>query len=395
MSRYIANPYFQPETFWAQALIEAFEADDIGELHRSLIEYRPTPLIELPGLAGKLGVGRVAVKDESHRFGLKAFKALGATYACYRFVKDYLRERGRACPPAAEFYRSTDILRPGEVTFCTATDGNHGRGVAWTARKLGQLAVIYMPLGTVPARIENIRNEGAEVRVVDGNYDAAVTRCAEDATTNGWQIISDTSWSGYEQIPRRIMAGYLTLFREIAAVTGANDRFDIVLVPGGVGALAGAAAFYYRRETASPQTRLVAVEPLEAACLLESIESPGGEPVVAGGRLDSIMAGLNCGLASPVSWPLIKSGFDAFLAVSDDACVEAVRTYRRPEPGDPRLISGESGAATLAGLLALVGDDMAEARGQLGVGPVSSILLLSTEGDTDPVGYQRIVTSIE
>ncbi len=387
MNRLVVNPYRQSDPVWDTSLKEAFEADDITNLHRSLPEYCPTPLVELPGLAKKLGVGRIAVKDEAHRFGLKAFKALGATYACYRFVKRYLEEQGRACPSAADFYSGAEPLEPGEMTFCTATDGNHGRGVAWTARKLGQPAVIYMPSGTVPARIENIRHEGAEVVVTDGNYDDAVTRCSEDAAANGWQIISDTSWPDYEEIPRWIMAGYLTLFREIR-----TGRFDLVLVPGGVGALAGTAAYYYRSEFALPATKLVAVEPIEAACLLESIASPDGEPVMAGGRQDSIMAGLNCGLASPVAWPLIKFGFDAFLAVSDLACAEAVRSYYRPEADDQCLVAGESGAATLAGLMTLAGSrDPAGARETLGLGPRSSVLLLNTEGDTDPAGFERLV----
>jgi diaminopropionate ammonia-lyase len=392
MTRLVVNPFRQPDPAWDETLMDAFEANDIADLHRSIPEYKPTPLIELPGLARKLGIGLIAVKDEAHRFGLKAFKALGATYACYCFVKRFLEERGRVCPPVTEFYQSSYELKPDEITFCTATDGNHGRGVAWSARKLGQPAVIYMPSGTVPARIENIRNEGAEVVVVDGNYDAAVIRCSEDAAANGWQIISDTSWPGYEEIPRWIMAGYLTLFREIQASLADASQFDLVLVPGGVGALAGTSAFYYRHELAAFDTRLLSVEPIEAACLLESIESPGGEPVKAAGRQDSIMAGLNCGLASPASWPLIKFGFDAFLAVSDEFCGEAVRTYYRPEPDDSQIISGESGAATLAGLLALMrSDDLTVDRESLGLDKTSSILLFNTEGDTDPAGFERLV----
>lgn len=370
-----------------------FGSSDIGDLHRSIEGYRPTPLVELSSLAGNLGVDRIFVKDESHRFDLKAFKTLGAAYACYRHVRGYLDRQGRACPEAREFYRRPDTLEAGEMTFCTATDGNHGRGVARTARLLRQRAVIYMPAGTVPARIDSIRGEGAEVVVVDGTYDDAVTRCASDAEANGWQVISDTSWPGYEEIPLWIMAGYLTLFREIEAVAPDAGPINLVFVQGGVGALAGAAAWYYRKACPQPEPRLVMVEPTQAACLLESIESAGALPTMSRGRQNSIMAGLNCGFPSHVSWPLIKQGFDAFLAISDNRCVEAMRLYYHPLGSDTRIVSGESGAAGLAGLLTLLGDEsMSEARRSLAVGSTSTVLLLNTEGDTDPVSFRRLVS---
>jgi diaminopropionate ammonia-lyase len=392
MLRYTSNPYFREQPCWASPVAEAFESTDILELHRSIPEYQPTPLAERPDLARDLGVGRVLVKDEGHRFGLKAFKALGAAYACYRFLREYLQKHRRNCPPATGFYRTKLALHPSELTLCTATDGNHGRGVAWVARKLEQKAVIYMPSESATARIDNIRKEGAEVVVVDGTYDEAVRQCMENARAGGWQIISDTSWPGYERIPRWIMAGYLTMFREIEAALEPDVRIDSVIVQGGVGALAGAAAWYFRRESRWPNAILISVEPVEAACLLESISSPAGEPVQSRGRQDSIMAGLNCGFPSPAAWPLIKEAFNLFLAVSDDFCLDAMRRFYYPSGSGPRIVSGESGAAGLAALLALAKDESAaDARTGLDLGVGDTVLLINTEADTDPIGFQRCV----
>jgi diaminopropionate ammonia-lyase len=392
MARFAPNPYLQSTPQWGHEYGAAFDYGDTGALHSSLENYSPTPLVELPVLAARLGLGRILVKDEAHRFGLKAFKALGATYAIYRHLQSYLLEKGCPCPEASEFYVRGGVLGAGDLTFSTATDGNHGRGVAWTARLLNQKAVIYMPTGSVAARIENIRSEGAEVVIVEGTYDDAVTRCAEEAAAHGWHIISDTSWPDYDEIPRWIMAGYLTLFREIVAASESVAGIDLVIIPGGVGALAGAAAWFFHKICPPPRPKLLMVEPEQAACLLESIESPGGNPTLSRGRQDSIMAGLNCGYPSPMSWPLIKAGFDMFITISDARCVDAMRAYFHAEEPDPAIVSGESGASGLAALLTLTDlDEVAEARRLLGLGRESFVLLINTEGDTDPAGFQRLV----
>ena len=373
-----------------KTIYEEFNPDsrDVRSLHRSLEEYSPTPLTALPNLAKKLGIGTIQVKDESHRFGLKAFKALGSTYAIYRFIREHLESVGRECPEAGLFYRSQNIIQPETFTFCTATDGNHGRGVAWVARLLHQKSVIYMPGNSVPARIDNIRHEGADVRVVDGDYDAAVSQCRKDAESHGWQIISDTSWPGYEKNPQWIMAGYFTLFEEISDQSDTIP--DIVIVQAGVGALAASAGYYYRSRYPDRDIKLVSVEPLQAACVLESIER--GEPVISGGRQDSIMAGLNCATPSITAWPIIKDSFDLFLSIPDDFAREAMRLYYHPEGNDTRIISGESGAAGLAALLALVQDEeLVGAREYIGIGSESDVLLLNTEGGTDPGSFGAIV----
>jgi len=384
------NSFYQTLPQWLP--VDRVELSDsrVQIVHRSLPEYRPTPLVRLPGLAGELGVGKILVKDESHRFGLKAFKALGATYAIFRFL---LEELGDDNVSPADFYRSKE-LPPGQYAFCTATDGNHGRGVAWAAAKLNQMAVIFMPRGSVRARVEAIRTEGAEVHVVDGDYDEAVRQAIAAAAENGWHVISDTSWDGYEQIPRWITAGYFTLFAEIDEALNPGEEIDLAIVPAGVGALAAAAAWHFRGLRGPGKVKLVSVEPLEAACMLESIRTPDGHAVVCRGRLDSIMAGLNCGTPSRIAWPVIRDNYDLFLAVDDDYCRRAVRAYYNAERGDPRIIAGESGAASLAGLLAMLDRGApGELRRQLGLDSHSTVLLLNTEGPTDPDGFQRILQS--
>jgi diaminopropionate ammonia-lyase len=350
---------------------------EVRAFHRALPGYAPTPLVSLPELARALRVRSVQVKDESQRFGLNAFKALGASYAIYRFLKSRWPEI------SPQTFLSPDaVSRLPAITFTTATDGNHGRAVAWTAARLHQKAVIYVPGNTVPARIEALRGEGAEVVVVDGNYDETVRRAARDAETYGRQVISDTAWEGYTEIPRWIMAGYQTLFAEIdeqGATPGA------VFLQAGVGGLAYAGTAHYLRAERAPQ--LISVEPLDADCLLESIASPDGSARTAKGKQDSIMAGLNCGTPSLAAWPLLRVGMDAFLAVDDDYAREAMRRL-----AVQKVVSGESGAAGLAGLVALTAEpDLAKARQMLGIGSESDVLLISTEGATDPVSYQRIV----
>lgn len=391
MCQLFLNPYRLKKPDWEEDICLFFENRDILDLHRSLPEYEPTPLICLPDLAKNLGIKQLYIKDESFRFGLKAFKALGSTYAIYRMINDYIREQNGPEVTANNFY-SNSFLRPNEFTFCTATDGNHGRAVAWAARKLRQKSVIYMPGNSVMARIENIESEGAKVIVVDGNYDKAVRLAADDAKNNGWQIVSDTSWSGYEKIPRYIMAGFLTMFREIHQELEEAVDIDAVFIQAGVGALAASASWFYNREYDLSNPKLISIEPTNAACLLESIKSLDGIPVSFNNDQNSIMAGLNCGTPSPAAWPFIKTGFDLFMSVSDEYCIDAMQKYYNPTGKDRQIVSGESGAAGLAGLMALFNHEPSETiRSKLGLGDESTILLINTEGDTDPVAFDTLV----
>jgi diaminopropionate ammonia-lyase len=275
------------------------------------------------------------VKDESHRFGLNAFKALGASFAMHR------------------------IARPATI-FSAATAGNHGRAVAWAARLLGCSAKIFVPSITIPARIENIRKEGADVQVVDGSYEDAVRRCDVQSRSHGWQVISDTGYPGYMEIPKWVVEGYQTLFLEYEEQR--DEIPDAVFIQAGVGGLLSAAVDHFRSRASSP--RIISVEPDAADGLLESISSPHGEPRASRGAQDSIMAGLNCSEVSLTAWPSIRRGVDAFLAIEDRLALDAMSLLR-----GAGIDSGESGAAGLAGLLAL--RDRFQG---------SRVLLINTEG---------------
>jgi diaminopropionate ammonia-lyase len=366
-ARLRANPFY--EAVVPAGLVPSLD-EDVTAFHRAIPGYAPTPLVALPALATGLGLGEVWVKDESRRFGLDAFKALGASYAIPRFL------RGR------------DGRR---WTFATATAGNHGRAVAWTARMLGHRAVIFVPGHTAPARLAALRGEGAEVVVVDGGYGDAVARAAEESARQGWQVISDTAYPGYVEIPGWIMTGYTTLFAEASAqlaAEGGSDP-DVVLLQAGVGGLAWAGTCFCVRRSGAKRPRLVAVEPIEADGLGESIASPAGEIAGTRGRLQTIMAGLNAATPSLAAWPLIRAGMDAFVAVDDGYAEEAMR---RLHAASPRIVAGESGAAGLAGLLALCSEPaLAEARRRLGLGRSARVLLINSEGATDPDSYRKIV----
>jgi len=367
---------------------------DMLAFHRALPGYAATPLRELPDLAYRLGLGAIRVKDESARFGIKAFKALGASYAIYRFLKKKWQERFTA-PFSVETFRDERALAAlGAFTFCAATDGNHGRAVAWTARRLGQKAVIYMPADSVAARVENIRGEGAEVVLVPGTFDLCVERCAADAARNGWQAISDTAYPGYREIPGWILLGYTSIFAELEGVLHGPERagVDVVILPAGVGGLAAAGAFYYAKRYGAARPCLICVEPVSSDCFLESVRFGQGRALPTRGRQTSIMAGLNCGVPSPLAWPIVRDAFPFFLAVGDSWAEQAMRRYYHPLGMDPRIVSGESGASGLAALLALTqSDKLAAVRSRLPLNQDASVLLINTEGDTDPVNFQKIV----
>lgn len=394
MCEYAFNELCQPRPEWPGAEYAFLKDSGMLDFHRSLPGYGPTPLLELPALAAHLGLGAVLVKDESRRFGIKAFKALGASYAMYRFLKKKWQERFTAPFTPASFQDPAALARLGAFTFCAATDGNHGRAVAWTAKKLGQKAVIYMPAASVAARVESIRGEGAEVVLVGGTFDDCVRRCAGDAAQNGWQAISDTAYPGYREIPGWILLGYTTIFAEMEGVLHQPRQagVDAVILPAGVGGLAAAGAFYYSEAYGDERPFLICVEPVSSDCFLESVRFGMGQPLQTRGKQTSIMAGLNCGVPSPLAWPIVRDAMPFFLAVGDPYAEAAMRRYDHPLGSDPRIISGESGSSGLAALLALTGSEkLAAVRSELPLGPVSRVLLINTEGDTDPLNFKKIV----
>ncbi|MBN1808430.1 MAG: diaminopropionate ammonia-lyase [Planctomycetes bacterium] len=357
------------------------------DFHTELPGYAPTPLVELRSLAAELGVGRLFLKDESKRFDLKAFKVLGASYAIYRWVAKRCAELGIDTNPR-EFLSGRAIKAVGPVSFTTATDGNHGRAVAWTAGLLKCPAVIYVPDGTAAARTSAMEELGANVITVKGDYDDAVKTAAEEAGKYGRQIISDTSWEGYTEVPGWIQEGYFTLFHEAAAQMAERGVAlpDVILVQAGVGALAAAAAGYY---PGGPV--LISVEPVEAACLFESVQGDDGTSRRAAGNGRTIMAGLNCATPSSIAWPVIRDRFEAFAAIGDEWASTAMRRLAHPRGQDAAIVSGESGAAGLGALAALMKEVPDEARA-VGLNEKSVVMVINTEGDTDPEKYNEIVS---
>jgi diaminopropionate ammonia-lyase len=394
---FLANPAAREETP-AHALTTAFNPDAARRarrFHRSLPGYEPTPLVALDGLAADLGIAKLWVKDESKRFGLNAFKVLGASYAVVSAAAEHLEldaedaEQGAFADPAVRSRLET-------ITVCTATDGNHGRAVAWAAQRLGCQAVVYMPRGTAKARFEAIAAHGASVSILDTTYDGAVERAAADATRNGWLLIQDTAWPGYEDIPQRIMKGYLTILDEsLEQLRGQTPTH--VLVQTGVGSLAGAVQAQLHELWGGGRPVVAVVEPTQAGCCYASLAAgaPAG-PVSVPGDGATIMAGLACGTPSTVAWDILRDYTDVFLVCSDEVAKTGVRALARPRPGDPPLVSGESGAVTAGLLVAILAPNsqatFADAIEALMLDVDSRVLLLSTEGDTDPDSYRRIVS---
>ncbi|MFT5170772.1 MAG: diaminopropionate ammonia-lyase, partial [Candidatus Marinamargulisbacteria bacterium] len=350
----------------------ALKESDSLTFHQALATYQPTPLESLPNLAKQLNIGKLWVKDDSKRFGLNAFKALGASFAIHRTLLN------------------SSTKNP--TTFCTATDGNHGRAVAWSAAQFGHKSVIYVPDSTVEARIQNIKNEGAEVIIFEGNYDESVKKAYETATENNWVFIQDTAWKDYVDIPCDIMAGYLTQFIEMESQINTPDipQIDFVFLQAGVGSWAAAAIWYYVNRYQENSPTFICVEPTTTDCFFESILN--GKISATKGSQKTIMAGLNCGTPSSLAWPFLKFGVTAFLRIEDEWANKAMKIFYHPQKNDPEIISGESGAAGLAGLLALQLDPrFLSAKTTLGLTNTSRVLVINTEGDTDPEAFQETV----
>jgi len=357
--------------------------------HRRLPGYEETPLVDAPGIAEALGVGTVWVKDESARLGLPAFKILGASWAVYKALEERLP--GGAFGDWETVEELEEKLEPlRDLDLVAATDGNHGRALARVAGLLGLGARIFVPEEMVAARREAIAGEGAEVVVVKGTYDEAVERSYEEAGERGL-VVSDMSWPGYERIPSWVIEGYSTMLWEIddELETRGEAGPDLVVVQVGVGAFAAAVTRHFRGPQRSRYPKLVGVEPAGAACLLESVAA--GRIVSVPGPHDSIMAGLNCGRPSLVAWPAVSRGIDVLVAVDDEPAREAMRLTAASG-----IVSGETGAAGLGGLLELLrrgweSPGQEEARRALGVGGESRVLLFNCEGATDPDRYRELV----
>lgn len=361
--------------------------------HRQIPEYRITPLKSLPHLAMMQNVGGILVKDESQRLSLNSFKVLGGSFAIYRFIKSRLNLDSREMT-LAELKSAELRTKLGTITFAAATDGNHGMGIAWSARQLGFDSVIYVHKHTTAPRIRAIERNGATVVTIDGTYDDAVRQVNRDARENGWQVISDTSWEGYEDIPKWVMQGYTTMFSEIQEQLAALGivKPSHVFVQAGVGALAAATIGYYRQLFATDCPRFVVVEPVNAACLYQSATIADGNAHGFEGALNTMMAGLACGDPSPLAWKILRDYTDAFIMCPDYVAAKGMRVYGTPLEGDPFIVSGESGAVTLGALMFTMSrPEYTSLRESLDLGEDSQVLLLNTEGNTDPDDFRKVV----
>ena len=369
------------------------QAQTVRHFHQSFPEYSVTPLVELKSLAEELGVSNIFVKDESYRFGLNAFKVLGGSYAI-------AKEIGIRMGISEEELTLARLLQPdvqarlGQLRFVTATDGNHGRGVAWTAKRLGHRAVVFMPKGTAAERLENILKLGAEASITDCNYDDSVRLARQYAAEHEGIVVQDTSWEGYHNVPLHIMQGYTTMGAEIVEQLAAyGDQAPThVFLQAGVGAMAGAMAGFIADYYKEARPVITIVEPTKADCLYRTALANDGKLHIVDGALDSIMAGLCCGEPCSIGWQQLAAYADNFVAVPDKAAALGMRVLGNPVGNDAAVVSGESGAAGLGlAVAALRERDLAQLKGSLQLDAESVILCISTEGATDVANYRRIM----
>lgn len=369
------------------------QAQKVRSFHQSFDEYSITPLVQLNALAQELGVKGIYVKDESYRFGLNAFKVLGGSYAIAREIGNRLG-LAEAELTLAKLLAPEVKERLGTLTFVTATDGNHGRGVAWTAQRLGHKAVVFMPKGTAVERLENIRKLGAEASITDYNYDDSVRLARKYAAEHNGIVVQDTSWEGYEDVPLHIMQGYTTIGAEIVeqlAAYGAVKPTHVFL-QAGVGAMAGAMVGFIANYYKDARPIITIVEPNEADCLYRTALANDGELHIVDGALDSIMAGLCCGEPCSIGWQQLAAYADNFVAMPDKAAALGMRVLGNPVGSDAAVVSGESGAAGLGlVVVALRERELAQLKASLRLDAESVVLCISTEGATDVVNYRRIM----
>ncbi len=367
------------------------QAKRANTFHTSFPEYSQTPLVDLRDLAGMLGVAGIYVKDESPRFGLNAFKVLGGSYCIGRYIAQRLGA-DISQMPYKELISRKVREKLGDITFITATDGNHGRGIAWTASKIGQRSVVLMPSGSSAERLENIRALGAEASITDLNYDDTVRLASAIAEEKGWVLVQDTSWPGYETLPLWIMQGYTSMGYEIV-----RQLEDIkpthIFLQAGVGAMAGAmAGFFASYYGAGKRPRVIVVEPDRADCVYRTALAGDGRLHRVEGELQTIMAGLACGEPCTIGWSVLEKCADAFVSIPDNIAAKGMRMLANPLGNDKRIISGESGAAAFGlAMVTLMCQDMEDLKERLRLDSTSRILCISTEGDTDKENYRHIV----
>lgn len=375
------------------SILQGFSKEIIEQIHTfqaSHPDYTKTPLISLSNLANHLQLGNVFVKDESKRFGLNAFKVLGGIYVVGRYIAELLDEEFSSLTVGQ---LSTEEMkkRTGEIVFASATDGNHGRGVAWAARELGHKAVIYLPKGAAEERVQAIRREGAEAVVTDVNYDESVELIAKNAKEKGWVVVQDTAWEGYEEIPHWIMQGYATLTKEISEELQEKKPTHIFL-QAGVGSYAAAVVASFKQLYGEESPKFILVEPHEANCYYLSILAGDHSYCTVDGDLNTIMAGLSCGVPNPRAWEILKNEIDLSISADDKVAALGMRLLGNPLETDERIISGEAGAVTAGLIYTLLTDSKYESLNkQLQLNEEANILIINTEGDTDQTHYREVV----
>lgn len=370
-------------------------AKKVNAFHKSFPEYSITPLVNLKNLASYLGIKNIYVKDESYRFGLNAFKVLGGSYAIGNYIAKRLNMDITDLP--YEKMISTEIREKiGDLTFVTATDGNHGRGVAWTANRLKQKSVVYMPKGSSQERLNNILALGSNASITDMNYDDAVRLANKNAEKFGWVMVQDTAWEGYEDIPLWIMQGYTTMaYEAVEQLKARNEEKPThIFLQAGVGAMSGGITGFFADlyGDGDDHPTVTIVEPNKADCIYRTAEADDGKLHFVKGDMNTIMAGLACGEPCTIGWKVLHDHADNFLSVPDFVAAKGMRILGNPMRGDEKVISGESGAVTL-GLVAEVmqNQSLDWLRRQLKLDENSVVLCFSTEGDTDRENYRRIV----
>ncbi|MCD8121178.1 MAG: diaminopropionate ammonia-lyase [Clostridiales bacterium] len=367
------------------------EAKQAIRYHEAFPGYSQTPLADLSTLAKEVGVDGIYVKDESYRFGLNAFKGLGGSYCIGRYIANQLGID--ISELSYEKITSEESKKKiGELTFVTATDGNHGRGIAWTAHILGQKAVVFMPKGSAQERLQNIRALGADASITELNYDQTVAYAAECEKKYGWVLVQDTAWDGYETIPGWIMQGYTTMAYEAVRQLGEVKPTHIFL-QAGVGAMSGALtgffADYYGKED---MPVITIVEPTKADCIYRTAEANDGTLHIVEGNMNTIMAGLACGVPCTIGWDVLSRYASNFAAIPDCIAAEGMRILGNPLGTDTRVISGESGASTFGFAMEVLRNPSYEDfKKQLKIDSNSRLLFFSTEGDTNRENYRNIV----
>lgn len=375
--------------------LEHFSTDKIANVlkfQKTHKQYAETPLVSLNHLSKHLNLASIQVKDESKRFGLNAFKVMGGIYAIGKYIADKL---GRNIETISfEQLQSEEVKEQiGNITFISATDGNHGRGVAWAARELGQKSIIYMPKGSSESRLEAIRNEGAEAKITNVNYDETIKICASLADENGYVMVQDTAWEGYEEIPLWIMQGYASIAMEITEeLEKLQEKPPThIFLQAGVGSFAASIAAYFLQYYGVQNIKIIIIEPDLADCYYRSFANNGGNIEAVTGDMNSIMAGLCCGEPNIRSFKMLKQYAHSFYSCPDSVAALGMRVLGNPISPDEKIISGESGAIPLGLLYYLRKAGESEDVDEIGLNENSRVLFINTEGNTDPQNYLDIV----